>query len=240
MPPSVAKSEARVAALAAALPRRVVDVVAGGATWRLATLDDLDDAIERLGPSLGLSASEVCPHFGVVWPAAVALADVLASQLTSTAAHRAPSVLELGCGLALPSLVARRCGASHVVATDRHPLFPLFLRENAARHGIRDVVARLFDWRKDVPESLGRFDLVVGSDLLYEPWQPGFLAATLPRLLSPGGTALIADPGRRHVDAFVRLVEGAGGTAELVAMTPVRHGGRTVDVLLLRVQADAR
>jgi predicted nicotinamide N-methyase len=81
---------------------------------------DPEGAAERLGIS---SAS--WPLFGLVWPAGLALADEM-----SRFAVAGRSVLEIGCGLGIASLVLRRRGAD-VTATDNHPLTAEFLRRNA-------------------------------------------------------------------------------------------------------------
>lgn len=197
------------------------DYAVAGSSWRLETLCELDVAAD---------------HFGVVWPAALALCEHL--QAILPARQRPLDVLELGCGLALPSLVARKLGARRVVATDRHPLVPEFLGRNAAANGVAGVEYRTLDWRKLDDRDLGKFDLVIGSDLLYEAWQPGFLAHLLPRLLRPGGQGVVADPGRRYVDDFVRLVEGAGGHCDLSDLRRVPQGERLVDVLIVVVTRD--
>lgn len=190
-----------------------------------------------------LDAVQACPHFGVVWPSALGLGEHLAGLLrTRSKSYRAPAdVLELGSGLAIPSLVARTLGARRVVASDRHPAVSRLLAENVSRNGLRDIEYQDLDWRRGGrdPESLsglGRFDLVIGSDLLYEPWQPGALAAVLPYLLKPEGEALIADPGRRYVDAFVRLAEATGFRCDLDAIRTVAHGSGPVDVLVVAVR----
>ena len=62
------------------------------------------------------------------------------------------------------------------------------------------------------PEALvrrGPFDLVLGSDLLYESRNADLLASLLPRLVVPGGEILIADPGRPHAPRFLEAAAAA-------------------------------
>ena len=62
------------------------------------------------------------------------------------------------------------------------------------------------DWRT-IPEHLGRFDLVLAADVLYErPYGP-LVAQVVERLLAPGGRAWIADPGRVGANGFVENAE---------------------------------
>ncbi len=108
-------------------------------------------------------------------------------------------VLELGCGLGLPSLAAALGGAD-VLASDWAEDAVALLRRNAERNGAALRVERV---RWDEPEPLLReapFDLVLGADLLYEERNADQLAELLPRL---GQEALLAEPGRPYARAFL-------------------------------------
>lgn len=232
-------SAKRLLRLDQSLVRRYAVVQAGGFEFRCECLDDLDQVIDQMlarlppGKDPATGVAEVTPHFGVVWPSALALAEHLAQNLRSALPQM--HVLELGCGLALPSMVASRLGARRVVASDRHPLVPLFLERNLAFNRIAGIEYQNLDWR--AADCAGeRFDLVIGSDLLYEAWQPGFLAQALSHFLAQGGSALIADPGRRYVDAFVSLAEASGYHCELASLKPVTHGQSAVEVLIVEVR----
>lgn len=99
---------------------------------------------------------EFLPYWAELWPAATALA----AALPDVAGLR---VVELGCGLGLPSLVASARGAN-VTASDWAEDAVELLRENAARNGLV-VRAEVRDWRDPWPE---RFDLALAADVLYE------------------------------------------------------------------------
>jgi len=78
---------------------------------------DPEGRAERLGIS---SAS--WPIFGLPWPSG----RQLAARLAARALRPGERILEIGCGLALASLVGHRRGAA-VTASDRHPLAAAFL-----------------------------------------------------------------------------------------------------------------
>lgn len=137
------------------------------------------------------------PMFGVLWPAAIALAEEM-----SAFPVEGKRILEAGCGLALPSLVLKRRGAD-VTATDHHPEAEEFLRFNARANGIPAVPFKLGSWNE---AQLGAFDLIIGADLLYEPDQPALLASFLERHAAPGAEIVIADPGRRQLREFRKLM----------------------------------
>ena len=137
------------------------------------------------------------PMFGVLWPAGIALAEEMSSFAVD-----GKRILEAGCGLALPSLVLKRRGAD-VTATDHHPLVEEFLKLNIKLNDLPHIPFKRADW---LHADLGRFDLIIGADLLYEPDQPALLASFLERHAAPGAEIVIADPGRRQLAAFRKLM----------------------------------
>jgi predicted nicotinamide N-methyase len=162
-----------------------------------ATIDALFEELERAGnPAL---LEELCPYFGVVWPSARALAERLA--VLGRDALSGKRVLEVGCGLAVPSLIAARKGA-RVTATDFHPDVPRFLARNQELNAINSIEYVALDWQRAPSGSLGRFDLVIGSDILYERQHPQQVAPVLARFLAPRGKILLADPARPYLQAF--------------------------------------
>jgi predicted nicotinamide N-methyase len=130
----------------------------------------------------------------VLWRSAVGL-----SREVDAAPVRGLRVVELGCGLAVPSIAAARGGAS-VLATD-HCVEALVLADRNARENRVRVETAIGDWT--APEALverGPFDLVLASDVLYERSAVAALLSLLPRL---GPRAWIADPGRPAAEAFI-------------------------------------
>jgi predicted nicotinamide N-methyase len=137
---------------------------------------------------------EFLPYWAELWPSGVALARAIAPR-----ALRGARVLELGCGLGLPSLAAA-LGGGRVLATDWSGAALDLLAGNAERNGAR-LETEVVDWRR--PAALlerAPFDLVLAADVLYEGRNLEPLAGLLPRL---GGEVLLADPGRTHLDAFL-------------------------------------
>lgn len=148
------------------------------------------------------------PLFGVLWPSAVILADIM---------NRWPlnnlRILEIGCGLALGSLVAHRRGAD-VTASDYHPLAASFLKENLCLNAFPPLPFENSDWSKINP-TLGQFDLIIGSDILYEPDHPKLISAFIHRHARPGTKIIIVDPGRREHSKFSRMMIQLGYTVDV-------------------------
>jgi predicted nicotinamide N-methyase len=130
----------------------------------------------------------------VLWRSGVALAnEVAAADLSG---HR---VVELGCGLAAPSLAAARAGAA-VTATDSDSDALELVDRNAELNGVQ-LETMAVDW--SAAEALvarAPFDLVLAADVLYERASVAALLSLLPQL---GSKAWVADPGRPAADAFL-------------------------------------
>ena len=149
----------------------------------------------------------LCPYFGVPWPAGLALASQMEQEGEK---WRGREVLEIGCGLALPSMVLARHGAL-VTATDLHPDVPVFLERNRARNRVPGPDYLFLDWR--VERSLPPAELLIGSDIVYDRQQPPQLAEFL-RTCPSWREAVFTDPGRPYWEAFTKLVKEQGWRAE--------------------------
>ena len=107
--------------------------------------------------------------------------------------------MELGCGLALPSIAAARHGA-RVLATDWSVDAVALAALNARRNGAELDLA-VCSWAE--PDSVveaGPWDVVLAADVLYERRNVDLLLDLLPRLTEE---ALVADPGRPAAKAFL-------------------------------------
>jgi predicted nicotinamide N-methyase len=136
----------------------------------------------------------IAPYWAVLWRSGVALAYEL-----SGLALRGRRVVELGCGLAVPSIAAARAGAT-VLATDGDPEALALVARNADANDVRLETAKVH-WAE--PDDLLRrapFDVVLAADVLYQRASVATLLSLLPRLAPEG---FVADPGRPASDAFL-------------------------------------
>lgn len=161
---------------------------------------------------------ERLPYWADLWPSAHVLAAELAAR--DLAGMR---VLELGCGVGLPAIVAA-LGGARVLATDWYEEALGHARANADANGA-SIETMLVDWRSP-PEALGTrapFDLIVGADVLYEQRNGIALAALLPPLAGPHTEVLIADPRRPHSVELTDRLTAAGWSH---ATRDARHSAR--------------
>jgi SAM-dependent methyltransferase len=193
--------------------------------WRPPDMESLID----IG---AFEADERIPYWADVWESAIVLAEDLAD-----CDGRGLTLLELGCGLGLPALVAARAGFT-VTATDYEEPALEGVRFNAAKLGLSTIATLVLDWRQP-PADLGRFDRVIAADVLYEPHHATALASVIAATLAPRGTALVADPCRLRAAAFPEACRAVGLTVE---KTPARrpHGATTgprVEIYVVRPPA---
>jgi len=149
---------------------------------------------------------ERLPYWAELWPSAVALARRVSKE--ELAAKR---VVELGCGIGLPSLAARARGAA-VTATDHYQAALDFARYNArANLGDLELQTLLLDWLAPETEGLEEaFDLILAADVLYESRNVPALTPLIPALLAPGGEVLLADPRRKDTVTFLEKMRNKG------------------------------
>jgi predicted nicotinamide N-methyase len=136
----------------------------------------------------------VVPYWSVLWRSGVALAR----ELDGTAL-KGRRVVELGCGLGIPSIAAARAGA-HVLATDAKAEALALIERNARANDVHIETAMVDWWQPD--ELVGRapFDLVLAADVLYQRVYVAMLLAFLSRLAPE---VWLADPGRPAAGAFL-------------------------------------
>ena len=172
---------------------------------------------EALLDEEAFAADEFMPYWAELWPSAEALARAVAGV--------SGRVLELGCGLGLPSLVAARGGADGL-STDWAEDAVALLRRNAAANGV-SLEARVWDWNDD-PAELGpptSFELVLAADVLYEERNHAPLVRVLPELVAEDGQVWIADPGRAVAEPFASALSAAMTTLSAPAAGVMAWGG---------------
>lgn len=180
----------------------------------------LDEAIDDLCEVLTEEeqkdpfAEDLCPYFGILWPAAEGLSIYLNDHPEIV---KNKSVLELGCGLGYPSLVATHLGGK-VLATDYHPDVEEYFNRNL-RHSNLTCDYKRLNWREGT-EDVGLFDVVMGSDVLYENKHAREVAQGLIRFLKPQGKILLSDPGRNYLQPFLEAMkkEGYSEESELISV----------------------
>ena len=167
---------------------------------------------DPLGLALHLGISSATwPLFGLLWPSGSRLAERMALRPVNPAER----ILEIGCGLALSSLVGHRRGAN-MTASDCHPETASFLLENLRLNGLAPMHYRHGQWglqpviqNSDIALT-GKFDLIVGSDILYERDEQGTLAQFIDTHAEQAAEVWVVDPNRGNRAHFNRNMAALG------------------------------
>lgn len=183
---------------------RLLTLRFGGSDYRIRALSDRQQFADPHGAAerAGISSANWC-LFGQVWPSGRVLAQAM-SSFDVAGKH----ILELGCGLGLSSLVLNRRKAD-ITASDHHPLAEEFLTYNAALNGLPVPAYLDIAWTQPQPD-LGKFDLIIASDVLYERGHAEQLSRLLAQHARPEAEVLITDPGRGNSGAFTTAMKLQG------------------------------
>lgn len=211
------------------------EVRAGDFTWSMLVVPDTNRLLDAISPS-AFTIDERLPYWAELWSSSITLAHHLRVRPGVAGAR----VLELGCGLGLAGIAAAQAGAI-VTMTDYEEDALAFARINVEKNLDAQAGARVtitpMDWRH--PPALGKFDLVIGADIVYE--RPNFtpLLSMIRATVRPGGAALITDPGRSIGEDFLHAARGQGCTVMSERIPLQRRGiGTTVVLSELRFPKD--
>ncbi len=193
---------------------------------RLRTLADTQQFHDYKGMAARLGVSSAMwPVFGQLWPSSIHLANKVATRELDKKCR----ILEIGCGLGLASLVAHQRGLQ-ITASDTHPLGSEFLRRNVHLNKLLPLRYKYGRWGKNFNQQAkiyglevleSRFDLVIASDVLYEPDMPDELAEFIDQHSEPTAEFWLVDPNRGYAGRFGKALKEHG--FELVENTELKE-----------------
>ena len=167
---------------------------------------DPDKKAEKLGIS-----SNLWPISGLIWPSGRVLAKII-NKLDLSEVR----VLEVGCGIGIASLVAAYKQAD-ISASDFHPLVPTFLEKNTKANRLNKINFFHGDWNYPTSTN-GKFDLIIGSDLLYGINHYEILSQYIDCHLSPIGKVVLIDPGRSTAGKIKKSMQQLGYSYHIVKL----------------------
>ncbi len=170
------------------------------------SLRDKQQFSDPLGEAeaLGISSAQ-WSLFGVVWDSSRLLAHEMENFDI-----RGKRILEVGCGIALSSLLLNSRHAD-ITATDYHPEAGAFLAENTRLNHAKTIPFLRTNW-KDLHDGLGKFDVIIGADLLYEQQHIDLLSAFIDRHTNQQCEVMLIDPGRGKHAPFSKKMVSLGYT----------------------------
>ena len=158
---------------------------------------------EKEAENLGIFSSN-WSLFGVVWPSSEVLANTIFEYDIEN-----KKILEIGCGIGLSSLLLNKLNAD-ITATDYHPEAKKYLLENTKLNNDSEIPFIRADWNDKYENDLGKFDLIIGSDLLYERDHALLLSNFINRHAKVKCEIILVNPNRGHQGKFSNLMEDFG------------------------------
>jgi predicted nicotinamide N-methyase len=167
----------------------------------LHTVDDWDIFVEGLAQK-GDAYIEHFPFWVKIWEASIVLAD----HLMNISLPKNVRVLEVGAGVGVTGLFLGACGYD-VTITDYKDGAIALLKKNVAYNKLTTVSVKKLDWNK--PELNTRFDIIIGSELIYNEKFIVPLIALFRKYLRPHGTVFLAhDYTRKCLMQFISMISG--------------------------------
>ena len=146
--------------------------------------------------------------WNMVWPASIALAQYLARAFP-TGHWQDRQVLVIGCGLGLESVTLAKLGA-RVTVLDHVPAALQLVQRSCKKNGLPPVETRCTCWLDSRSvQQLGQYEVLIGSDVLYQSADAESLQELLCVTLKPNGMGLFADPQRDSAKMFLKRIEPA-------------------------------
>jgi predicted nicotinamide N-methyase len=170
----------------------------------LRTLRDKQQYYDKndVAKNLGISGA-TWSLFGVLWPSSEVLAHFIYKYDTKD-----KTILEVGCGIGLSSLILNHVHAD-ITATDYHPEVQRYLLENTKLNHDREIPFVRADW-EIYNDKLGKYDLIIGSDILYESNHADLLSNFINNHSNLKCEVFIVDPGRGNRSKFTKKMESFG------------------------------
>lgn len=194
----------------------------------LTTAKDIEHLIDGISEE-EFRVDERLPYWAELWHSALALAGALAAEVP--ARFEQERVLEIGCGLALPGIVAASMGA-RLTLGDFEPLALLAAELNLLRNipdGRADI--RLMDFRDEPRE---KWPVILAADVIYEKRFVEPLAVFLDRAIEPGGVIYLAEPNRLIAVPFFEALTGRGFRYDRRSLSTELHS-RSVDISIYTI-----
>jgi len=181
-----------------------------GKKYKTYRIGDVDVRIQLPRDSSSIQTVDALPLFDIVWPSSEILCQLLESQDVE-----GKRILEIGCGMALVSLYLNARGAD-ITAMDIQAKSADLLTVNTRLNRSKVIPFVNASWSETLIE-LGEFDLILASDVLYEPQHILTLPGFLNQHIKTEGEVIIVDPDRGRTDAFRSQMSECGFACESVS-----------------------
>jgi predicted nicotinamide N-methyase len=181
-----------------------VQINVGNKEFNIARIKKIDLLFEELikqSPDDINVVDERMPYWADLWPSAIGMAEFLVANQELI---RGKKLIEIGCGLGLPGIVAGRLGADVLMTDYLQPALD-FAQYNWELNLKSEFRSQLLDWR-DI-DHMKPFDVILASDVAYESRSFDTLIKVIKRLTISGGVFILSEPNRKFASPFITLVK---------------------------------
>ncbi len=200
----------------------VVDLAVGGRPFRFHVPRTIESFIDPDDPLRNF------PLWSKIWEASLLLASKLAARQVGPDEH----LIELGAGLGVAGLAAAAFG-HNITITEYDPHALAFLEANRMENQCYTARIRRLDWQN--PELTERFDVILGSELIYKESDFMIMRTLFRKLLKSGGEVLLAGEMRQTNKAFLDCMQSEFQIQ--IAKQTLRSDSQSIPLLLIRMLA---
>ena len=213
------------------LPIKRHEVLLRGRTFHIDALADAAALLDEPDFAKRFIEDDVGPYGMELWESSTMLAE----HLLQADATDMKVAVELGCGLGLVSIALASFGWQ-VTASDNERTALAFARHNAHLNSVDSINFETLDWHH--PPKDRHFDRVLAADVLYQLVDHTPLIDCLRALLSPDGSALIADPKRGVADRFETVARSSGFDVEVFHVEAKKPDGKCTQGRIYRLRLE--
>ena len=166
----------------------------GGKELKVLQVVDFEEHLMDLADRGDVQLADL-PFWAKVWEASAVLAYYMGKQPVI----QGQKILEIGAGIGIVGIYAALCGHD-VAITDINEDALLFARATALLNGATNAKVCKLDWT-DLTH-IERYDMIIGSEVIYDRRSYPLLVDFLNRTLKPGGMVFLAKHQELNTPAF--------------------------------------